>query len=312
MLTVKRLFLAAVLVASCFSQASAQIFDQTKGKYVRKLYNQPVHVYSYGTGAYADRLKTAFETYWKVTPFQLHDISKGYPTLEEESTVFAPVVVGLVVRDHATSMNHPFYVYAEAGKSGKISGNNIVAALPINGFHYEFDITNPGNMYANSLLRIPYMVATTNDMVTYVKANENDKGYFKAVDARTAKLSSKTMLIPSELLTEYNMGPNTTALMKGKIEPGFTGGRAAMGAILEQSAITYAGKYKIMPTAEIMKLETSPDAGKYALFLPAIDQHKYIMVYDLQTRELMYFDHVTMGMKVKEKDFEKLNKAAGF
>ena len=36
-----------------------------------------------------------------------------------------------------------------------------------------------------------------------------------------------------------------------------------------------------------------------------------VLVYDLKTRELLYYDHVNMGMKIKEKDFDKLNKAAG-
>ena len=66
-----------------------------------------------------------------------------------------------------------------------------------------------------------------------------------------------------------------------------------------------------MTDTEIMKLEQSPDADKYTLFLPALDQQKFLMVYDLKTKELLYFDMVIMSMKIKGKDFEKLNKAAG-
>jgi hypothetical protein len=304
--------LLAVAAAAALSlSASAQILDKTKGKNVMKLLNQTTHVYTWGNGSYDQRLRSSFASYWNAGPVEFHDISKGRPTLNTEATVFAPVVVGLVVRGHETSMNNPFYVLAAAGEPGNVDGDAIVSAFPINGFHYEFDVTSTGNMYERSLLRIPYMVQTVNEIVRHVKAGGSEKEYFKTVDSRNTRLAGKTLLIPAELLQEWDVNPNTTAMMKANLDAGKKPMKEIKAAVLEQSAIAFAGKYKIMPSAEIIKLEESADAGKYNVFLPAIDNHKYMMVYDLKTKELLYFETSSMGMRIKEKDFEKLNKAAG-
>jgi len=288
----------------------AQIFDKTKGKNVQKLYNQPVHVYTYGKGAYHERLAAAFNTYWKVTAFELHDYSKGLQPMPSGSSVFMPAVVGLTVRDHATSMNHPFYVFGESTASGSVYGNGIVTAFPINGFHYELDVT-ADSLFNRSLLRVPYIVQTMNEMLTHLKTNGSDDGYFKMVDARSSRISKKTMLIPAELLKEWDVNPNTTALMKANLDAGKKSMKPIMAAVMEESAISYSGKYKIMSTADIIKLEQSAEAENYTLFLPAINDKKYMMVFDLKTRELLYYETTSMGMKIKSKDFDKLNKAMG-
>jgi hypothetical protein len=301
------LFFIILVVAG---PSGAQIFDKTKGKNVQKLLAQTTTVYTFDTGAYTNRLKGAFTDYWKITPFAFRDIKNGVWSIESQSPVFMPVVVGLTIRDHETAMNNPFYVYAAAGSSGMVSGEAIVAAFPINGFHYEFDVLAK-NMYHRSLLRLPYMVYNLNDMLTYLKTNGNDNGYLKSIDEKSKRIAAKTLLIPTELTMEWDVNPNTTALMKANLDAGKKQMKAIMAAVLETGAISYAGKYKIMSAADILKLEQGADADKYALFLPAIDNKKYIMVYDLKTKELLYYETVTMGMRIKDKDFDKLNKAVG-
>lgn len=290
--------------------SSAQIFDKTKGKNVQKLFAGPTHVYTWGSGPYNDRLRSAFATYWNATPVVFHDVSKGTPTLPAETPVFAPAVIGLTVRGHETSMNNPFYVFASSG-GGNVDGDAIVAAFPINGFHYEFDVT-VDSMYHRSLLRLPYMVHTANEIINQVKAGGSEKDYYKIVDGRNSRIAGKTLLIPSDLVQEWDVNPNTTAMMKANLAAGRKSMRAINAAVMEQGDISFGGKYKVLSTADILKLEQGPDASKYTLFLPAIDNHKYVMVYDLATKELLYFETSTMGMRIKSKDFEKLNKAAGF
>lgn len=310
MQSLTKTFLAFVLAVFSTCLSYAQIFDKTKGKNVQRLYNQTTNVYLYGEGPYSERLKNAFNSHWKITPFKFHDISKGLPSLESESSVFMPVVVGLLVRDHATAMNHPFYVFAEGGTSGRVNAEGIVAAFPVNGFHYEFDVT-ADSMYSRTLLRAPYIVYTLNEMLTYLKEKGSDKDFFKTIDSRTAEMTGKTLLVPAELLSEWNVNPNVTALMKADLKAGQKPMKQILAAILEQGEISYGGMYKVMPTTDILKLEQSAEAGKYTLFLPAINDKKYIMVFDLQTKKLLYYETVGSGMKIKEKDFNKLNKAAG-
>ena len=307
-----RIVAFCTLISFAFTApAYAQIFDKNRGKNVQKLIAKTTHVYTYGNTPYTDRLKASFTSYWKISPFEYHDISEGLPSLESESAVFMPAVVGLTIRDHETAMNHPFYVYGEAGKSGLVSGEAIIAAFPINGFHYEFDVVSATNMYNRCLLRLPYMVYNLNDMLTYIKTNGNDNGYFKGIEKKAERIASKTLIIPADLTTEWDVNPNTTALMKANLDAGKKSMKSIMAAVLSESDISFAGKYKIMKTEDILKLEQSADADKYSLFLPAINNSKYIMVYDLKTKELLYFDKVTMGMRIKEKDFDRLNKAAG-
>jgi hypothetical protein len=230
------------------------------------------------------------------------------PAMQEGSVIFLPIVVGLKVRDHETSMNNPFFILSGTGTAP--DPEMIIAAMPINGFHYEFNVKSD-SMYNGSLLRLPYIVYNLNDMVSYLKANGDDKGYFSTIDAKNSRIASKTLLIPSELLNKWDVGPNTIAMMKASLDAGRKSSKSIMHAILEQSDITYKGKYKVMSTEEIMKLEATPAAADYALFLPAIDNHRYFMVYDLKTKEMLYYDMVKMGMEVKSKDFDKLNKAVG-
>jgi hypothetical protein len=300
---------SVLLVVLLGNSSSAQIFDHTKGKFVNKLLNQNLIVCSYGKGAYNQRLTEAFTNYWKATPFKIYDTKYDLPSFDDESTIFMPIVLGLKVRDHETSMNNPFYLLAATGTK-RLDPEMIIAAMPINGFHYEFDVKSD-SMYNGSLLRLPYMVYNLNDMVTWLKTNGDDKGYFSSIEAKNSRIASKTLLIPSELLNKWDVGPNTMAMMKASVEAGKKSSKSIMHAILEQSDITYKGKYKVMSSAEIMKLETTPEAGNYALFLPAIDNHRYFMVYDLKTKEMLYYDMVKMGMEVKSKDFDKLSKAVG-
>jgi hypothetical protein len=302
---------STVLASLITLSVQAQIFDKTRGKNVQKLYNQTTHVYTAGKGAYTDRLTAAFTSYWKITPFEYHDITNGLPSLESGSSVFMPAVVGLTVRDHATSMNNPFYVFGEAGSSGMVSGEAIVAAFPINGFHYEFDVKNEANMYNRAMLRLPYIVYNLNDMLTYLKTNGDEKGYFKTIEAKNNRIAGKTMLIPEDITAEWDVNPNTTALMKGKMEAGRKEMKSIMAAVLNGDDVSFGGKYKVMKTEDIIKLEQSAEANKYTLFLPAIDNKKYILVYDLATKELLYYEDVNMSMRIKSKDFDKLNKAAG-
>lgn len=292
--------------------AFAQFFDKSTGKNVMKVIESPVIVHNSQSKAFNERLKKAFTDYWKVSPFKMYegDTAKNIPA-SETYAAFMPAIVGLTVRGHETSMNNPFFIYGETGASGNVSGAAIIGVFPINGFHYEFD-PKATNYYDRALLRIPYMVYNLNDMLQYLKDKGKDNGFEEYITAKNSRLAKKTLIIPKDLVTEWDVNPATTALMKRSIEAGQKDMREIKAAVLDEGDITYAGKFKVMSNEEIMKLETSADAGKYALFLPAIDNHKYLMAFDLSTKELLYFEKVTMGMRIKSKDFEKMNKAVGF
>lgn len=300
----------SLIIFSFTTISFAQIFDKTRGKNVQKLISEPVTVYTSSPGAYTDRLKAAFKDYWKITPYNFVNINDASKDVKG-TPVFMPAIVGITIRGNNSGINYPFYVYGEANGSGTVDGEAIVAAFPINSYFYEFD-AKADDIYAGSILRLPYIVYNLNDMLTWLKTNSNEKGYDKYIEEKSTRLAGKTLLIPAELTKEWDINPNSTALFKGKLSAAKKSMREMMVTFLEEADISFAGKYKVMPTAEIMKLEQSADAGKYALFMPALDEKRYIVAYDLKTKELLYFEYVSgLGSKIKSKDFDKLNKAAG-
>jgi len=307
-----KIILFFISLLSITGIAEGQFFDKSRGKNVMRLIQSPVIVHATQSAAFNARLKKAFTDYWKISPFEFYDEGKTYETEKKESyAVFMPGIIGLNVRGHETSMNNPFFVFGEARTNGKLADDAFIAVFPINGFHYEFD-PKATNYFDRSALRIPYMVYNLNDMLTYLKDKEKDNGYDDYINAKTARLAKKTLLIPKDLVTEWDVNPATTALMKGRVEAGQKDMKEIKAAVLDEGDISYEGKFKVLSNEEIMKLESGADAGNYAIFLPAIDNHKYLMAFDLSTKELLYFEKVTMGMRIKGKDFEKMNKAIGF
>lgn len=306
----QKCFLFTLIIVSFNTLSFAQIFDKSRGKNLQKLIAEPVTVYTSSPGAYTDRLKAAFKDYWKVTPYNFVNIDNASKEVKG-SPVFMPIVVSLIIRGNNSGISYPFYVYGEANGSGNVDGEAIVAAFPINSYLYEFD-AKADNIYAGSILRLPYIVYNLNDMVNWLKTNGNEKGYEKYIEDKSPRLAGKILLVPAELTKEWDINPNSTALFKGNLAAAKKSMRAQMITFLEESSISFGGKYKVMPTAEIMKLEQSADANKYALFLPALDQKRYMIAYDLKTKELLYFEYANMGFKIKDKDFDKMNKAAGF
>lgn len=310
----------ALFALLLYNSSSAQIFDKSRGKNVKEVISSPLLLHTTGTAAFDERLKSSFDELWKVGPYELFDASKKYDANEKAVYgSFMPAVLGaLITREtpggsytHGTQANHPFFLYGPADRKGNVSGDEVIAALPINSFHYEFDVTADHNMFSRCLLRIPYMVATLNDMLTWIKEKGNEKGYLDEVNKRAPQLAKKTLIIPKDLVTEWNVNPNTTALEKGRLSAGKKPMKEIMHQALDEADISYGGKFKIMTNKEIMKLEKDAGADKYALFLPAVSEHKHIMAYDLKTKQLLYYNQVTMGLKVKEKDFDRMNTAIG-
>ena len=307
-----RIVLLSCILSSAGNDVFAQFFDRSRGKNVMKVVESKVIVHVTQSPAFNERMKKAFADYWKVSPYEMYDPSKTYERSSSESlAAFMPGIVGLTVRGHETSMNHPFFIYGEARKDGTVGDDVFIGVFPVNGFHYEFD-PKAKYYFDRALLRIPYMVYNLNDMLVYLKNKESEKGYDDYVAAKTGRLAKKTLIIPKDLLTEWDVNPATTALMKGRVEAGQKDMKEIKAAILDEGDISYGGKFKVMSNEEILKLELSADASNYALFLPAINHHKYIMAFDMATKELLYFETVTMGMRIKGKDFDKLNKAIGF
>lgn len=313
----KRLFpkLLTVIFLITFINGHSQIFnknrgifDKSNGKMVQQIVQHNTIVDIPCKGAYASRLKESFKKYWTVNEVKFTD--EGAKP-EPQSAIFKPYIVNyLSSQGNETGANFPYFMYGQTDKDGFIGFDQMIAVFPIT-IYYEFNVLSDTNMYNATLLRLPYMVNTLNEMVNYLKTHGNDKGFTDTIEARGSRIAGKTMIIPADVIKEWNANPNMTALMSNNMNKGRKPMKERMWNILDESDISFAGKFKIMTNEEIMKLENSPEAGQYTIFLPAVDDKKYLEVYDLKTKELLYFEDIKMSVKIKSKDFERINKVAG-
>jgi hypothetical protein len=85
--------LSLLIVLSAGNSSSAQIFDNTKGKAVKKLLDQNLIVCSYGKGAYNQRLTDAFNNYWKATPFKIYTRNIICPLCRRDLLFFFPLLL---------------------------------------------------------------------------------------------------------------------------------------------------------------------------------------------------------------------------
>ena len=228
--------LLAVCILAITMNGYGQFFDKNTGKNVMKVIESPVIVHNTQSKAFNERMKTAFTDYWKVSPFQLLEGSGAAPVVQGSTyAAFMPAIVGLSVRGHETSMNNPFFIYGEASASGNINGEGIIGVFPVNGFHYEFD-PKATNYYDRAMLRIPYIVYNLNDMLQYLKDKGKDNGFDDYIKSKNTRLAKKTLIIPSDLVTEWDVNPATTALMKGRIEAGQKDMKEIKAAVLDEGS----------------------------------------------------------------------------
>ena len=318
-------FTLIITIFCCFSFTSfAQIFMKEGEKNLKKMLSRTVLVVNGLTEDYDRRMSKAFKDYWTVTPFISayesdsagKKVAKSAINKDEDLfknfSYFKPMVMGDVYKNNFVSgytnpgIYRPYFIFGIEESYSETTGEYMGVKFPIDAFYFEFDVTDTLNKFKRCLLRLPYMVYNLNDMLAFYKKNNSIKGYESYVDEKAKRIATKTLLIPKNLITEYDVIPNTNALNTINQKKSY------YASILDIDKIGFEGKYLIKTADEIMKLEQRPEAGNYALFLPALDDKKYMMVYDLKTKELLYFESVNMSLKIKDKDFKKLNNAIRF
>ena len=305
--------------------SSAQVFIKEGEKNLKKMLSRTVSVETGFNEEYNRRMSKAFKDYWSVTPFisRYESDSAGKKVAESalkntdelftKFTYFKPQVISVENKNNfksttfvSSGIYRPYFIFGMNESYIEAKFEDMGVKFFVDAFYYEFDATNTKNAFQRCLLRLPYMVYNLNDMLTYYKKNNSTKGYESYVDEKAKRIATKTLLIPKNLFTEYDVVPNSNALNTTNQK------KTYFASILDIDKIGYSGKYLIKTADEIMKLEQSPEAGNYALFMPALDDKKYMMVYDLKTKELLYFESTNMSFKIKDKDFKKLNNAIGF
>lgn len=306
----KSLLLPALLGAVALN---AQIINVERKNDQRNLTASTVLVPLHYGDSLNTRIREAFQKYWNATPFVVCSKTDSVFRTADKKANFAEFNAGIIsvyYHDNPSGQNYANFVLSLLNRDhGRIFEASLVS--PINAFHYEWTASNN---FDRSFDRVDYMVYNMNDQMNLLKDDKfKIKDYEDYVNKKATRLAQKTLLVPKELMSPYNVTPNTVAMMT------YNGGKA-IGAktvinrtIVDLDAMaSYRGKYKVMPFKDIEALSQSAMADKYALFIPTINDRKYVLVFDVKTKELIYTDAVKMSWEIKSKDMEAINKAAGF
>lgn len=312
-----------LLLSLCITLiASAQLQEMARQKDYDETLNSTVLVVLKYSDSLNNRIKSAFDKYWKVTPY--HFVSINYKdTLKPVKgqrlySVFEGSVVRLVEVNMQTQIERGtpnawpgFYVSPLDQKKEPVV-DLICARSAVNSFYYEW---SKEKGFENCYYRMDFIVKQANDILNFIKANRSAdySDHKKYINAKALAVSGKTLLIPEELTKEYDINQAILNLMEIGL-----GGRPLASKkpiyermIREEDLTSYKGKAKVLPWKEIEKLANSPQANDYALFAPVINDLKIVFVYDLASKELIYTDQVMVSQKIKEKDFKELSKTAG-
>lgn len=271
------------------------------------------------------RISNAFKKYWTATPFKLVTekypdtlkVGKGKPLFSVFEGSLAKTVRVTTSntgqqKEKGTFANWWSYFLVPLDKEKKPDGELITAWGPINLLYYEWDQTRP---YENTIYRIDFIVKQVNDVLEFIRQNRKGdvKDFEQMINRKTSALKNKILLVPQELLQEYDIWKVTHEQMEAGVGKVYTSKKPIYKKLVTKEDLeSYAGRYKVLSYNEIDKLANSPEAGQYALFSPLVNDRKYIFVFDLASREIIYTDKAMMSMEVNKKDIKQLNQQAGF
>lgn len=313
-----------VIVLFFYLRPSAQIVEMAKEKYYEGTLNSTVIVVLKYSDSLNKRIKESFEKYWTVTPFVFadKDYKKEVKVAGKTYAVFDGSTARVVERDYSkpvpedrgTFYAWPGFYLVPLDKKNEGDVDLICVRGPVNSWYYEYSWTSFN--FENCYYRVPYIVKTMNDAIAFLKSPEKktEKNYEKQVNTKSVVLKGRTLLVPQELLKEYDVNKAMVAQMSA----GMGGKIAASKKPVMQSIITeadlkaYKGEYKVLPYAEIEKLGNSGEASKYALFSPIVNDYKFVKVYTLDNKELVYIEKDLVSQRVKEKDIKEMNSTIGF
>lgn len=300
-----------------FVELSSKAYDQTLNSTV-------LVVLKYSDSLNA-RIKNAFNKYWTATPFQFVTekysdtlkAGKGKPLFSVFEGTLAKTVSVTTSNtgqhsEKGTFANWWSYFLVPLNKEKKPEGELVAAWAPINLFYYEWEPERP---YENTIHRIDFIVKQVNDVLEFIRQNRKGdvKDFEQIVNRKTSLLKNKTLLVPQELLEKYDIWKVIYQQMEAGVGKVYTSKKPIYkNLVTKEDLENYAGKYKVLSYNEIDKLADSPEAGQYALFSPLVNDRKYIFVFDLASREIIYIDKAMMSVEVNKKNIKHLNQQAGF
>ena len=261
---------------------------------------------SRNNSAQNDSIKTAIASVWDLTPIIFDDISNfdkyagnpAYSYFEIRSTTHTSTMGSM-----STVYTHYFLtlaLYESEGKKGKInttdlcrvelfvnSKSKIGEILGRKREEQHESLYSKGNFHNwTPMLLKAQLAAVQTNFKNKMRAGLNDG---VKDDDLSRILSKDTLYVPKNLLFTFNA---FTGAEKNDREDVFSG---------------YQYKYKLCDDEELYRIFEVEKRGRLLFEYVKSSSNKYVTIYDMKTKKVIYRDYTAISYNLKSKDLEKIN-----
>jgi hypothetical protein len=246
-----------------------------------------------GQEKFDSHLKSAFQKYWTITKFEFIPIEELNTKIANKSNSFFVPVVGVYGEHDVWYKIDPKEKFRELDQLVLINGGE----KSIKEYHEGISIAVEGineNFESNFLdmeMRLDYIVKSFNDLLILARDHElkeANEEFRQEKEKKVAVLKTKTLLI-DENLTKIKNSLKSIPLDSELLK-------------------SYPYKYKIVSHEEAVQIINS-DNKEYCYFFPSLSGAMHIEVYDVETKEPIYWGGTKVSRVIKEKQITELAEA---
>lgn len=273
------------------SNTSKEILDQLKA-------TTTVFFYSKLQESQIDSIKQAVAEGWKVTPLIFDDISNADKyTSDPKYSYFIISKYTTETRSGSGSYSNTHYflslrLFREKNKKGNIITTGLCRIELYPNYNTLFGVNKAENMYNKGaffnwspiLLKAQLQVVSDNLENSF---EPNHYGEFKEKDLANI-LSTDTLYVPASILMSFNP---YTVNEKEKEDNVFN---------------DYAFKYRICTDSELFDVFQTRKTGRFLFEYVKSSTDKFITVYDLQQKRVIYRNYSGLSYNLKSKDIKRI------
>jgi hypothetical protein len=273
------------------TKLSKEILDQLKA-------TTTVFFYSKLQESQIDSIKQAVGEGWKITPLIFDDISNSNKyTSDPKYSYFIITKYTSESRSGSGSYSNTHYflslrLFKEKTKKGNINTIGFFRTELYPNYQTLFGKNEAENMYNKGAFFnwSPILLKAQLEVISSNLENSLEPdhyGEFKEKDLAKI-LSTDTLYVPASLLMSFNP---LTANEKEKEDNVFK---------------DYAFKYRICTDSELFDIFQTSKRGRFLFEYVKSSTDKFITIYDLQQKKVIYRDYVGLSYNLKSKDIKRI------
>lgn len=273
------------------TKTSKEILDQLKA-------TTTVFFYSKLQESQIDSIKQAVAEGWKVTPLIFDDISNSDKyTSDPKYSYFIITKYTTETRSGSGSYSNTHYflnlrLFKEKTKKGNITSIGLCRIELYPNYNTLFGVNKAENMYNKGAFFnwSPILLKAQLEVVSENLENSFEPdhyGEFKEKDLANI-LANDTLYVPASMLMSFNP---LTANEKEKEDNVFK---------------DYAYKYRICTDSELFDVFQTSRKGRFLFEYVKSSTDKFITVYDLQQKRVIYRNYSALSYNLKSKDIKRI------